>query len=105
MSLFGYPAVIVHKQAKKDVWQRVVFFDDAKRSAKVVEEQKLVRNAQGEEIQTAYQIHLEGNVAVSYQDLFVYKQHTDDEIKIRPLHIEKRKNLGTDIVKKVIVYG
>ena len=105
MSLFGYPAIVLHKAAKLDDWGRVVFFADKNRKCKVIEEQKLIRKSNGEEVQTAYELHLEGDVRVTYQDLFVYKQYEEQEITLRPIHIVKRKNLGTDIVKKVIVYG
>lgn len=105
MSLFGYPATILHKAAQRDDWQRTVFFADESRRCKFVEEQKLVRKSNGEEVQTACEIHLEGDIRVTYQDLFIYKQYEEQEITIRPVHIVKRKVLGTDIVKKVIVYG
>ncbi|XKH51318.1 hypothetical protein LG275_03735 [Chryseomicrobium palamuruense] len=105
MSLFGYPATILHKSAQPDDWGRVVLFDDNVRKCKVIEEQKLIRNSKGEEVQSAYEIHLEGNIPITFQDVFVYRQYEEQEITLRPLHILKRKNLGTDITKKVIIYG
>jgi len=123
MSLFGYPADIIHRQSLVDEWGRPSGFgEDVELKAKVVEEQKLIKNAKGEEVQSVIEIHLEGAHLIKFSDMFIYLNqrfyesfkhdtrfdpHYDDAeaLSIRPLHIELKKQLGTDDVKKVIVYG
>ncbi|PKH09859.1 hypothetical protein [Planomicrobium sp. MB-3u-38] len=105
MSLFGYPADIIHKKATVDAWGRVSWFVDESKKAKVIEEQKIIKNAQGEEVQSNIEIHLEGAQKIGAADQFLYKNQMGKEITIRPLHYEIKKVLGTDDVKKVIVYG
>ncbi|WP_278186179.1 hypothetical protein [Bacillus timonensis] len=40
MSLFGYPAKVIHQVAVLDVWGRVSKYDSITKNAKVVEEAK-----------------------------------------------------------------
>ncbi len=105
MSLFGYPATIVHVQASKDDWGRPIMLPPVVRDAKVIEEQKRIRTANGEEVTISYEVHIEGDVAVSLDDQINYKYQTTEQISFRVRHFEKKKFLGTDDVKKVIVYG
>lgn len=105
MSLFGYPAKVVHYHSEKDEWGRPLPPTATEKPAKVEEEQRLIRNARGEEIQVAYAIHLEGPNAVSFDDTFEYVNALGETIKIHVRHIEIRKYIGTDEVKKVVVYG
>jgi len=105
MSLFGYPAKVVHFHSGKDEWGRPLPPAVTEKAAKVVEEQKLIKNAKGEEIQVAYEIHLEGVNAVSFDDYIEYIDALGETITINVAHYEVRKFLGTDVVKKVVVYG
>ncbi|KOP64364.1 hypothetical protein AMS62_03140 [Bacillus sp. FJAT-18019] len=105
MSLFGYPATVRHFHSVKDDWGRPLPPTETERAAKVVEDQKLIKNARGEEIQVAYEIHIEGAITIGFGDYFLYKNALDLEVRCDVAHYEVRKNLGTDDVKKVIVYG
>ncbi|WP_172369567.1 hypothetical protein [Sporosarcina jiandibaonis] len=110
MSLFGYPAAILHRKAIVDDWGRSAGFDEVPLSAKVVEEQKLIKsskveNVQGEMVHSSIEVHLEGPHLVTMLDEFVYVTNLAQVIKFRPVHFEVKKHIGTDDVKKVIVYG
>jgi|GEM_PF-2514983 hypothetical protein len=105
MSLFGYPATVRHFHSETDEWGRPLPPTEVVRAAKVVEEQKLVKNARGEEVQIAYEIHLEGAVPIGFDDYFLYVNQLGLEIRCDVAHFEVRKYLGTDNVKKVIIYG
>lgn len=105
MSLFGYPTKVIHRMALLDNWNRVYDFDDAPLNAKVVEEQKLIKNAKGEEVHSMIEVHIEGSHVVTLLDEFVYRQDLENEIRFRPLHYEVKKNIGTNDVKKLIIYG
>lgn len=105
MSLFGYPATVRHFHSLKDDWGRPLPPTETERAAKVIEEQKLIKNSRGEEIQVAYEIHIEGVIPISFDDYFIYKNALELEIRCEVAHYEIRKYLGTDDVKKVIVYG
>lgn len=105
MSLFGYPADITHKKAILDAWNRVTGFETVYLKAKVVEEQKLVKNSKGEDVHSIIEAHLEGSHRITENDEFVYVKDLGNEIDFRPQHWEIKKLLGTDDVKKVIVYG
>lgn len=106
MSLFGYPATVTHWHVGgTDDWGRPLPPTPTEKSAKVVEEQRLIRNARGEEIQIAYEIHLEGVNAVTFEDYFVYVNAIGVNVRCDVAHIEVKKYIGTDDVKKVIVYG
>ncbi|MFF2910007.1 hypothetical protein [Paenibacillus sp. NPDC057934] len=88
-----------------DDWGRPLPPVETERAAKVVEEQRLIKNAKGEEIQVTYAIHIEGAIPISFADYFLYTNQLGAEIRIDVRHYEIRKYLGTDDVKKVIVYG
>jgi len=105
MSLFGYPAKVTHFHSGKDDWGFPLPPTETVKDAKVVEEQKLIKNARGEEIQVAYEIHLEGVNSVSFDDRIEYVNALGDTVTVLIAHYEVRKFLGTDQVKKVIVYG
>lgn len=105
MSLFGYPADIIHFQAIIDSWNRVTGYNPVSKKAKVIEEQKLIKNAEGEEVQSIAEIHLEGSHAVKTQDYFKYTNALGVDVRYDVRHIEIKKHLGTDDVKKVIVYA
>lgn len=105
MSLFGYPAVITHKKAIVDEWGRPGGFEESILNAKVVEEQKLIKNAEGEEVHSVIEAHLENAQLITMLDEFVYVSKLGPTINFRPQHIEVKKQLATDDVKKVIVYG
>lgn len=105
MSLFGYPASVTHHRATVDSWGRVVGYTATMKKAKVVEQQKLIRNGKGEEIQSIAEIHLEGKQDVSPHDYFEYTNGIGQKLKYTVKHIEVRKHLGTDDVKKVVVYA
>lgn len=105
MSLFGYPAKVIHWHSEVDEWGRPLQPTDTVKAAKVFEEQRLIRNARGEEIQIAYEIHLEGPNLVSFEDYFDYVNQLGVEIRCHVAHIEVKKYIGTDDVKKVVVYG
>jgi hypothetical protein len=105
MSIFGYPASITHYQATLDMWNRVTGFSAVEKKAKVVEQQKLIRNDKGEEVQSIAEIHLEGLHDIRLQDYFEYVNALGQKVKYIIRHIEIKKNLGTDQVKKVIVYA
>lgn len=105
MSIFGYPATVTHFHSDKDDWGRPLPPSETDRAAKVVEEQKLIKNARGEEVQVAYEIHIEGAVLIGFDDYFLYTNAIGLEIRCDVAHFEVRKFLGTDDVKKVIIYG
>ncbi|MGP0583701.1 hypothetical protein [Paenibacillus timonensis] len=105
MSIFGYPAKVVHWHSEKDSWGRPLPPTPTEKSAKVVEEQRLIRNARGEEIQIAYTISLPGVNAVGFDDYIEYINKLSVTIRCEVAHLEVRKYLGTDDVKEVIVYG
>ncbi|WP_232380854.1 hypothetical protein [Paenibacillus tianjinensis] len=88
-----------------DEWGRPIPADPVVKDAKVVEEQKLVKNARGEDIQVAYTVYLEGVNAVGMDDWLMYTNALDIEIRIEVKHYEIRKYLGTDDVKEVVLYG
>jgi hypothetical protein len=105
MSLFGYPATIKHFSATIDSWGRVSGYTVQSKNAKVVEEQKEIKNGKGEDIQSIAEIHLEGAQLVKGQDYFEYVNALGQTIRYDVRHIEIKKEMGTDDVKKVIVYG
>lgn len=106
MSLFGYPSTVTHWHVGgTDDWGRPQPPTSAIKAAKVVEEQRLIRNARGEEIMIGYEIHLEGPQAVTFDDYFEYENELGMKIRCIVAHFEVRKFLGTDDVKKVVVYG
>ncbi|GGH17305.1 hypothetical protein [Paenibacillus segetis] len=105
MSIFGYPATVTHFHSEVDDWGRPLPPTESEKAAKVDEEQRLIKNAKGEEVQIAYTIHIEGAVAVGFDDYFLYTNALGLEIRCDVAHFEVRKFLGTDDVKKVIVYG
>ncbi|MBU5214954.1 hypothetical protein [Heyndrickxia oleronia] len=105
MSLFGYPADIIHNSAILDNWNRVTGYSSIPKKAKVIEEQKLIKNEKGEDIISIAEIHLEGPQNIKTQDYFLYSNALGKEIRYDIKHIEIKKNLGTDDVRKVIVYG
>lgn len=105
MSLFGYPADITHSSAVIDTWNRVTGYNSIPKKAKVVEEQKLIKNDKGEEVISIGEIHLEGTQDVKPQDYFLYTNALGKDIRYDIKHIEIKKNMGTDEVKKVIIYG
>lgn len=105
MSLFGYPATVLHFHSETDDWGRPLPPIETERAAKVIEEQKLIKNVRGEEVQIAYSIHIEGAVPLSFDDYFLYTNQLGAEIRIDVTHYEVRKFIGTDDVKKVVVYG
>jgi hypothetical protein len=105
MSLFGYPADVIHYQANVDSWGRVSGYTPIAKKAKVVEEQKEIRNAKGEDIQSIAEIHLEGPQLIRTQDYFEYINSLGQLIRYDVRHIEIKKTMGTDDVKKVIVYA
>lgn len=105
MSLFGYPATVIHYHSEVDDWGRPLPPTSTARAAKVVEEQKLIKNARGEEVQIAYEIHIEGAIPVGFEDYFIYNNALSLEIRCDVAHFEVKKYLGTDDVKKVVIYG
>ncbi|MGM0971684.1 MAG: hypothetical protein ACQEW2_02370 [Bacillota bacterium] len=105
MSLFGYPATVTHYKAQTDSWNRVIGYIPEVKSAKVVEEQKEIKNGEGEEVQSIAEIHLEGAHLVTSNDYFEYVNALGRTIRYDVQHIEIKKQMGTDEVKKVIVYG
>lgn len=105
MSLFGYPAKVTHYSANIDSWGRISGYIPSQKDAKVVEEQKEIKNGQGEEIQSLAEIHLEGPQQVRAQDYFEYINGLSQRVRYDVKHIEIKKDLGTDKVKKVIVYA
>jgi hypothetical protein len=105
MSIFGYPASITHHSAILDTWGRVVGYNTIPKKAKVVEEQKEIKNAQGEDVQSIAEIHLEGAQSIQGQDYFEYLNALGQTIRYEVRHVEIKKEMGTDDVKKVIVYG
>ncbi|MHA6484470.1 hypothetical protein ACX1C1_21470 [Paenibacillus sp. strain BS8-2] len=105
MSIFGYPAAVRHFHSEFDEWGRPLPPAETSRAAKVVEEQRLILDARGEEVQIAYTIHIEGAVPLGFDDYFLYTDQLGAELRIDVAHYEVRKFLGTDDVKKVIVYG
>lgn len=105
MSIFGYPAKVTHFHSEKDDWGRALPPTETERDSKVVEEQKLIKNSKGEEVQIAYEIHVEGAIPIGFDDHFLYTNALGLEIRCDVAHFEVRKYLGTDDVKKVIIYG
>lgn len=105
MSLFGYPATVTHYHSELDEWGRPQPATSIQKAAKVVEEQKLIKNAHGEEVLVSGELHLEGPHVVSFDDYFEYRNAVGLSLTYEVAHIEVKKFLGTDDVKKVIVYG
>lgn len=105
MSIFGYPAKVTHYHSDPDEWGRPLPPTAIEKDAKVVEEQRLIKNMRGEEVQIAYVIHLPGANAISLDDYIEYVNALGLTIRVDVAHYEVRKYLGTDDVKKVIVYG
>lgn len=105
MSLFGYPATVTHFQAQLDSWNRVIGYTTQTKAAKVVEEQKIIKDGKGEEVQSIAEIHLEGVQTLGMQDYFLYTNGLGKEVRYDIKHLVIKKTLGTDEVKKVIVYA
>jgi hypothetical protein len=105
MSLFGYPATVTHYQADIDSWGRVSGYTPVTKKAKVVEEHKEIKNGKGEEILSIAEIHLEGPQKVKGQDYFLYVNNFGETIRYDVKHYEIKKEMGTDNMKKVIVYA
>ncbi|MDR7237121.1 hypothetical protein [Neobacillus drentensis] len=105
MSLFGYPATVTHYSALLDSWNRVIGYTDAQKKAKVVEEQKEIKNSKGEEVRSIAEIHLEGPQRINTQDYFLYINSLGENVRYDVMHMETKKEMGTDNVKKVIVYA
>ena len=105
MSLFGYPAEVIHQQSLVDNWGRVASYTPQIKAAKVIEEQKEIKNGNGEEIKSIAEIHLEGPQQIGTHDYFEYINAFGQKIRYDVQHIEIKKHLATDDVKKVIVYG
>lgn len=105
MSLFGYPATVTHHQANMDNWGQVMGYGSVIRKAKVVDRQKIIKNGKGEEVLSMAEVHLEGYPLVTLHDYFEYNTGLGQMMRFDVLHVEPRKFLGTDQVKKVIVYA
>jgi hypothetical protein len=105
MSIFGYPATVVHYQAQLDTWNRVTSYLSIQKTVKVVEEQKIIKNGKGEEVQSIAEIHLEGLQRVSPHDYFEYLNGFGEKMRFDVRHVETKKQMGTDNVKKVIIYA
>ena len=115
MSLFGYPAKVKHYQAIIDSWGRVSgYLDPVEKAAKVIEEQKLIRVTSKvgtenvystEEIVSVAEIHLEGLHKVGLHDYFEHINELNEVTRFDVKHVEIKKTMGTDGVKKVIVYA
>lgn len=106
MSLFGYPAIVKHYKANIDSWGRVNGYQaPIEKAAKVIEEQKLIRNAKNEEVQSIAEIHIEGLQNIGTHDKFEYYNGLGVTVEYMVKHIEIKKTMGTDNVKKVIVYA
>lgn len=105
MSLFGYPATVRHYHSELDEWGRPLPPAVQECAAKVVEEQRVIRNSRSEEVQIAYTIHIEGAIPLTMDDYFLYTNQLGVEIRSEVAHFEVKKFLGTDEVKKVIIYG
>ncbi|HHY74036.1 MAG TPA: hypothetical protein GX497_12620 [Bacillus bacterium] len=114
MSLFGYHATIKHYKANIDSWGRVSgYLEPIEKAAKVIEEQKLIRTTNkvgvkafsSEEIISVAEIHIEGLYKVGMHDYFEYTNELNETLKFEVKHIEVKKLMGTDEVKKVVVYG
>lgn len=105
MSIFGYPAKVMHYHSELDGWGRPLPPSVQERAAKVVEEQRVIRNSRGEEVQIAYTIHIEGAVPLGTDDYFLYTNQLGLEVRSEVAHFEVKKYMGTDTVKKVIIYG
>lgn len=105
MSLFGYPATVMHHQTSLDDWGVATGYSSIHKKARVIEQQKLIKNGKGEEVQSIAEIHLEGNHRLTLQDYFEYVNEWGETVRFDILHIEPRKFIGTDRVKKVIIYA
>lgn len=105
MSIFGYPARVTHFQASIDNWGMVTGYTPEEKRARVIEEQKMIKNGKGEEVQSMAEIHLEGPHQLTMQDYFEYMNELGDKIRFNVLHIKSIKFLGTDRIKKVVVYA
>ncbi len=105
MSIFGYPARVTHFQASIDQWGLVTGYTQAEKRAKVIEEQKIIKNGKGEEVQSIAEIHLDGVHLLTMQDYFEYVDGLGDKIRFNVIHTVPLKFLGTDRVKKVIIYA
>jgi hypothetical protein len=105
MSLFGYPATVTHYKAEIDNWNRAYYHFPEQKSAKVIEEQKIIKNGKGEEIQSIAEIHLEGPQHISFHDYFEYVNGIGEKMRFDVQHIESKKEMGTDNIKKVVIYA
>jgi len=105
MSLFGYPADVIHWHSELDEWGRPLPPTDTALKAKVVEEQKLIKNAKGEDTQITGEIHIEGALVVGFDDYFEYTNQIGVTLQYDVAHFAVKKYLGTDDVKKVIIYA
>jgi hypothetical protein len=114
MSLFGYPAKVEHFKAIMDEWDNVSGYNPSvTKSAKVVEKQRVIQLAStskglidsvGESIHSEAQIHLEGPQDMTMKDKFEYVNALGLTLTYFVKHIEVKKDLGTDDIKKVVVY-
>lgn len=114
MSIFGYPATIRHFSAIVDDWGRVTGYTDVEKVAKVKEEQKLIRTTSkvenvnvfsSEDVLSVAEIHLEGSHKVTTEDYFEYTNQLNEIVRFNVKNVEIKKKIGTDEVKKVIVYA
>jgi hypothetical protein len=105
MSLFGYPASVTHFSATFDAWQRVIGYTQISKKAKVVEGQKEIKNNKSEMVQCNAEIHLEGPQKINHQDYFLYVNEFGETVRYDVMHTEIKKEMGTDKVKKVIIYA
>lgn len=106
MSLFGYPADVIHWQPSGyDEWGRPLPPVSTELKAKVVEEQKLIKNAKGEDVQITGEIQIAGAHAIGFDDYFEYTNALGVTLRYDVAHFEVKKYLGTDDVKKVIIYA
>jgi len=105
VSLFGYPATVTQYQATIDDWGLVTGYIPLEKKARVIEQQKMIKNGRGEEVQSIAEIHLEGNHRLTLHDYFEYEDEWGEKVRFDVLNLEPRKYLGTDQVKKVIVYA
>lgn len=105
MSIFGYPARVTHFQASIDNWGMVIGYTQEEKRAKVIEEQKMIKNGKGEEVQSIAEIHLDGLHRLTMQDYFEYVNGLGDKIRFNVLHIKSIKFLGTDRLRKVVIYA
>lgn len=105
MSLFGYPASVTLFHSEKDDWGRPLPPIQTEYNAKVVEEQKVIANFRGEEVQITGEVHIEGSIALGFDDYIEYVNVLGVTLHYDVAHYEVKKYLGTDIVKKVIIFA